>query len=104
MKKKSLFGIIIAITAVVCLGYFAFDAGKYIAMYCYPLKDYIHNFFDVITHIGILAIMLVKHVAIFGFISIALFFIFQVKKEFSDDGVYVFEDSENKDLNIDKQE
>lgn len=103
MKKKSLFGIIIAITAVVCLGYFAFDVGKYIAMYCYPLKDYIRNFFDVVTHLGILLIMLIKHVAIFGFIAIALFIIFQVKKEFSDNGEYVAEDGENKDLNIDKQ-
>lgn len=92
MEKNSLLGIIITITAIICFGYYAFDAGKYIAMYCYPFKDNIREFFDVITHIGILAITLVKYVFIFAFISIAVYFIFRAKEEFSDSGEYIPEE------------
>ena len=91
MKKNSLLGIIITITAIICFGYYAFEAGKYIAIYCYPFRDKM-EFFDVITHIGILAIVLVKYVFIFAFISIAVYFIFRAKEEFSDSGEYIPEE------------
>ena len=103
MNKNSLLSIIISITAVVCFGYYVFDAGKYIAMYCYPFKDNIREFFDVITHIGILGLAFLKYAFIFAFVSLAVFFIFQAKKEFSDNGEYFVADIENKDLNIDNQ-
>lgn len=91
MKKNSLLGIIITITAIICFGYYAFDAGKYIVIYCFPFRDKM-EFFDVITHIGILAIALVKYVFIFAFISIAVYFIFRAKEEFSDSGEYIPEE------------
>ena len=91
MKKNSLLGIIITITAIICFGYYAFDAGKYIAIYCFPFRDKM-EFFDVITYIGILAIALVKYVFIFAFISIAVYFIFRAKEEFSDSGEYIPEE------------
>lgn len=84
MKNNSLIRIIISITAVVCFGYYTFDAGKYIAMNCYPFHKHIKEFFDIITHIGILAIVFIKYAFIFAFISLAIFFIFRIKEEFRD--------------------
>ena len=101
MKKNSLLSIIITITAIICFGYYAFEAGKYIAIYCYPLRDKM-EFFDIITHLGILLLALVKYVFIFAFISFAMCFIFQLKKEFSDSGEYISEnDSDIPKNNID---
>ena len=58
-------------------------------------------FFDIITHLGILLLALVKYVFIFAFISFAMCFIFQLKKEFSDSGEYISEnDSDIPDNNI----
>lgn len=84
MKKNTLTRILISITAVICFGLFAYEAGKYIAMDCYPFDKYIREFFDIITHIGILAIVFIKYAFIFAFVSLAIFFIFRIKEEFSD--------------------